>query len=288
MTATDALHVVAGSLSWPTEFTELHDPPTAIWLRGEVDLLKQRPRVAIVGTRAPSPYGQAQAARFATCFARAGLCIVSGLARGVDQIAHKAALDEGAPTIAVLGCGVDRPWPQCETTEAMLRGGLLLSEFSPGTPPRPYHFPLRNRLISALASVVVVIEAAARSGSLITAHWAADQGRTVFALPGRVDHPMSRGVHKLIREGATLIESPLEVFEELPGFRPPASMGSPTPPEASTPLLDALRGETLTAGELAQRIGQRVGDTLSDLVREELRGRVVRAPGGLFRLAGSK
>lgn len=211
--------------------------------------------------------------------------MVSGLARGVDQIAHATALAIGGPTIAVLGCGVDRPWPKNETTTGMIEHGLLLSEFSPGTPPRPYHFPLRNRLISGLSSAVVVIEAAARSGSLITAHWAADQGREVYALPGRVDHPMSRGTHKLIREGATLIEGPEEVLDELPGFEAPRAAEEPRAAESRSPLLDALRGETLSANELARKLSRSIGDTLSDLVNEELRGRVVRVPGGLYRLA---
>ncbi len=285
MTSTDALRAVPNSPSWPSEFEELNDPPNAIWLRGQLELLEHRPRIAIVGTRAPSPYGQAQAARFAAHFARAGLCMVSGLARGIDQVAHWAALNEGGATIAVLGCGVDRPWPKCETTNAMIERGLLLSEFSPGTPPRPYHFPLRNRLISGLASAVVVIEAAARSGSLITAHWAADQGRDVYALPGRVDHPMSRGTHKLIREGATLVESPDEVLEELAGFAAPKCAEAKRSREEESPLLRALRGETLSASELAKRLKRGIGDTLSDLVREELKGRVVRAPGGLYRLS---
>ena len=242
--------------------------------------------MAVIGTRAPSPYGEAQAALFTKRLSRAGACIVSGLARGIDQTAHRAALEVGGATVAVLGCGVDRPWPPGPTTEAVLREALLLSEFTPGTPPRPFHFPLRNRLISALSSAILVIEAANRSGSLITAHWAAEQGKDVFALPGRVDHPMSRGTHKLIREGAHLIESPEELFECLPGLRAPSTHESGQLEAKKTRLLKALRGETLTAADLAGRLDRPVGEVLSELMREELGGRVVRCPGGLYRLYG--
>ena len=141
--------------------------------------------------------------------------LVSGLARGIDSAAHEAALEAGGATIAVLGSGVDCPWPAGPLAERMALEGLLLSEYAPGTAPRRHHFPERNRLISGLCSAVVVIEAAAASGSLITARWAIDQGRSVHALPGRVDHPMARGCHRLLREGAWLVEDPEEVLARL-------------------------------------------------------------------------
>lgn len=203
------------SKSWPRELDTIERGPERVWVRGRLECLATRPRVAIVGTRSPSPYGDGQARRFARELARAGLCVVSGLARGIDQAAHEAALDVDGATIAVLGSGVDRPWPTGPLCDAVARRGLLLSEFHPGESPRPHHFPLRNRVISGLSVGVLVVEAAHASGSLITARWAVDQGRLVWALPGRVDHPMSRGSHRLLREGACLVESPDEILQEL-------------------------------------------------------------------------
>jgi DNA processing protein len=269
---------------WPAEFTHIDPLPERLWLRGREELLTGRPRVAIVGSRAPTPYGEAQARRFATSLAKAGVTVVSGLARGVDAAAHAGALDAGGATIGVLGCGVDRPWPAGPLAERMTEEGLLLSEFAPGQEPRKHHFPLRNRLISALADAVVVIEAAFASGSLITAHWAADQGRPVFALPGRVDHPMARGCHRLIREGAELLESPAEVLREIGQPKLPFDKA----PEVSAPrdtIETLLVGETLTSNELAARLGLSPQALLPRLAELELEERLVRAPGGLWRLA---
>ena len=279
------VHLGPRSSLWPPELLAIEAPPDELWIRGREELLSLRPRVAIVGARAATAYGQSQARRFAACFARAGVAVVSGLARGIDQAAHERALDVGGPTLAVLGGGVDRPWPAGALSRRMEQEGLLLSEFPPGTPPRRHHFPRRNRLISGLATAVVVIEAAASSGSLITAHWAADQGRTVFALPGRVDHPMARGSHRLIREGATLVEDPEEVLAELGVARAAAQRRPPLPGERDRgPLCEALVGETSTADELADRLGRDPSEVLTDLVELELKGAVVRGPGGLYRL----
>jgi DNA processing protein len=180
----------------------------------------------------------------------------------------------------------------------LLREGLLLSEFEPGAPPLRRNFPLRNRVISGLCAAVVVIEAAEASGSLITARWAADQGRAVFALPGRVDHPMARGCHRLIREGASLVQDPDDVLEELglaaPRSRSGAARGTHTDPGdtsaelASASLLarrafEALLGETLSADEVAERLAADVAEVLTELVELELRGAVVRGAGGLYR-----
>jgi len=278
------LHLVPGSPSWPHELDPLDAPPTELWVAGRTADLGRRPRVAIVGTRTPTPYGEAQARRFASALAERGVCIVSGLARGVDHAAHEAALDAGGPTVAVLGSGVDRPWPRGALAERMARGGVLLSEYPPGMPPRRHHFPLRNRLISGLAEIVVVIEAAFASGSLITARWAADQGRDVFAVPGRIDHPMARGCHRLLREGAGLLEDPGELLLEL-GLDSPAPPEVTRPPAPQHPVVAALQGETLDVDELCQRIGRAPASVLGELVQLELAGEVIRAPGGLFRLA---
>jgi DNA processing protein len=282
------LRIEPRSTHWPRELREIEAPPENLWLRGRVEILAQGPRIAVVGTRAPTPYGEAQAARFAAAFARAGATIVSGLARGIDQVAHRAVLRDGGATIAVLGCGVDRPWPSGDTADALAERGLLLSEFQPGEAPKPHHFPLRNRVISGLCVGVLVVEAAQASGSLITARWAVDQGRTVWALPGRVDHPMSRGTHRLLREGATLVEDPEDVLLEL-GL----SVAAPSETQASESsggarrIFAALRGETLSAEELATRLGTPLTAILVELVTQEMAGRIARTPGGLYRLLAS-
>lgn len=287
----DALRIEPAASSWPEELAQIEGAPERLWLRGRLRVLDARPRVAIVGSRAPTPYGESQAARFAAAFARAGCAVVSGLARGIDQAAHRAALDGHGATIGVLGSGVDQPWPQGELTQRMTREGLLLSEFQPGEPPRPHHFPLRNRVISGLCRAVVVIEAAHASGSLITARRAADQGRSVFALPGRVDHPMSRGCHKLIREGAMLVEHPDEVLVEL-GCAPVAALEGGT--VVADPalarhrrILQALAGETLSSEELARRLRSALPDVLVALVECEMAGAVRRLPGGRYQLYGT-
>ena len=277
----EILKIESGGPTWPQALETIDAPPEALWLRGDEGAISRLRFVAIVGSRSPTPYGLEQARRFAMSFAANGVVVVSGLARGIDAAAHTGALDAGGETIAVLGCGVDRPWPKGEITRRVLEQGLLMSEYAPGTDPRPHHFPLRNRLISGLSSGVLVIEAAARSGSLITARWAADQGREVFAVPGRVDHPMSRGAHKLLREGAALVEEPGEVLSELFGGRythdeEPLIRGDDV-------LTELARGER-TADELSAATGIEVRALLARLVEGELAGLVARGPGGLYRL----
>jgi len=289
--SSELLCVEPGSTSWPSELSQIDGAPDRLWLRGEIAWIERRPRVAIVGTRGPSPYGEAQAARFARELARAGIVVVSGMARGIDQAAHTAALDAGGATLAVLGSAVDRPWPDGEVARRLIATGLLLSEFQPGTDPRPHHFPLRNRLISGLCVGVLVVEAAAASGSLITARWAADQGRQVWALPGRVDHPLSRGTHKLLREGAALVESPEEIVREVLGSAPSSEPGggsrttAPLPEPASS-ILDTLTGETRNASEIAAILGLDATLVLTALVELEMAGRIARGPGGLYRRHG--
>ncbi len=284
------LQLEPGSASFPAELRSVPSPPEEIFVRGRLELLARSPRIAIVGTRAPTPYGEAQARHFARVLAGAGAVIVSGLARGIDEAAHRGALDVGGATIAVLGSGVDRPWPDGDLARRMAVEGLLLSEFAPGEGPRRHHFPLRNRIIAGLSRAVVVIEAAHASGSLITARWAVDQGRDVYALPGRVDHPMARGCHRLLREGAALIEAPEELVIELglaeSGAGPVG--GSLEPEELETnslsrAILSALVGETLSLDEVIARVRAAPSETLSQLAELELGGSVARSPGGLYR-----
>lgn len=278
------LRLETRSPSFPPALRQIDGPPKDLWAQGRLELATRAgPKIAIVGTRAPTPYGESQALRFGRALARAGAVVVSGLARGIDQAAHRGVLEENGDTIAVLGSGLERPWPAVPLVREIAEKGLLLSEFEPQMPPRPHHFPLRNRLISGLADGLVVIEAAAASGSLISAQWALDQGRDVFALPGRVDQPMSAGCHKLLREGACLVESPAELLENLYG-QLGKEVEREDPSIERTPIELALQGETLGPDELGERLRLPVQDVLVQIVDLELAGRITRVPGGLFRL----
>jgi DNA processing protein len=187
--------------------------------------LAEAPAVAIVGSRRATPYGRAAAGRLACDLAQAGVTIVSGLARGIDGAAHRAALDAGGRTIAVLGCGVDIVYPRehRQLADAIVCRGALVSEFAPGVPPLPHHFPRRNRLISGLAMGVVVVEGAQDSGALVTVDYALDQGREVFAVPGSIFSEKSRAPHRLLRQGAHVVEHAGDVLEAL---------GLPSTPDA--------------------------------------------------------
>lgn len=201
---------------YPPALRDAPNPPLALFVAGDASLL-WRPAVAVVGSRGPTPAGVGNAADFAAAFARAGLVVGSGLAAGIDTAAHEAALAAGGATFAVLGTGPDVAYPRANRDlHARLEAqGALVSEYPPGTGPRREHFPSRNRLLAALALGTVVVEAAERSGALITARLAADAGREVFALPGSIHNPLARGCHRLIRDGVALVESPAEVIEVL-------------------------------------------------------------------------
>lgn len=275
--------IVRGEPAWPPGLASIDVEPSRLWLRGRAELLACERKIAVVGSRAPTPYGVAQARRFGRELAAAGICVVSGLARGVDSAAHEGALEADGPTVAVLGCGVDRPWPAGPLADAMASRGLLISEFAPGTSPRKHHFPLRNRILAALSDAVLVVEAAHASGSLITARWAADQGQTVCAIPGRVDHPMAAGTLRLIREGASPVGSPAMLVEDVYGFEMLAEEREHAPSDDVTArILEVLRGETLAPEDVARRAELDLSDTLARLARLDLEGLVRRAPGGLY------
>jgi DNA processing protein len=195
---------------------EIPSPPAALYVAGDPDILWQ-PQLAVIGSRNPTAGGKDNARNFAGELARQGLTITSGMAAGIDSLAHEAALDAGKPTIAVMGTGLDIIYPRsgCKLAARILERGALVSEFPPGTAPRRENFPSRNRIISGLSLGVLVIEAGLRSGTLITARLAASQGRDVFALPGSIHNPLAKGCHRLIREGARLVESVSEVLQEL-------------------------------------------------------------------------
>jgi DNA processing protein len=201
---------------YPRLLHELADPPVALWVRGNPDLLSL-PQLAMVGSRNPTPHGRETAHRFAAHLSRCGLVITSGLALGIDTASHEGALQADGSTIAVCGTGLDVAYPRGNSTlaELIASQGALVSEFPLGTPPMKAHFPRRNRIICGLALGTLVVEAALQSGSLITARLAAEQGREVFAIPGSIHNPLTRGCHRLIRQGAKLVESADDIFEEL-------------------------------------------------------------------------
>ncbi len=202
--------------AYPVLLRRINSPPAALFIDGDPGCLWQ-PQIAVIGSRNPTAGGLDHARDFAATLARQGMTITSGLASGIDTAAHRAALDAGALTIAVNGTGLDQVYPKSSSAvaERIRAQGAMISELPLGTPPRPQHFPSRNRIISGLSLAVLVIEAGLNSGTLITARKAAEQGREVFALPGSLNNPMAKGCHRLIREGARLVETTADIMQEL-------------------------------------------------------------------------
>jgi len=271
--------------AYPPALAAIADPPPVLWLRG-CRVALERAAVAIVGSRAGSAYALAVAERLALDVAAQQIAVVSGLARGVDSAAHRGALAAGT-TIAVLGCGVDRVYPaeHAQLACEIAVSGAIVSELPPGTAPRPSFFPRRNRIISGLARAVVVIEAGEKSGSLITARCALEQGRDVLAVPGNVLNGRNRGGHALIRDGAKIVETADDIIEEL--CLPAGSgIGSPRPGTGSVgsdPVLASLiDGEPCDLDRVAERTGVDPSRLLSRLFELELRGLVRRVGGGRF------
>ncbi len=277
-------------LSWedpryPSLLAEIPDPPPVLWIRGCVEAL-QPPSVAVVGSRAGSAYAREFGHQLGSELAGRGVTVVSGLARGVDAAAHQGALAAGGCTIAVLGSSVDIVYPPEHTGLAakVVGRGALVSEFPPGTGPRPSHFPMRNRLISGLSLAVVVVEAAERSGSLITARLALEQGREVMAVPGNALTGRNRGAHALLKDGAKLVEGVDDILEEI-GPAPAERRWSEAEED---PLLRHLaRGESYDLDELMARSGLDGPGLLPRLLALELDGRVARVAGGRFRRAAN-
>jgi DNA processing protein len=277
--------VTLGDAAYPAALLQTADPPLLLYAQGRLELL-QRPALAIVGSRNPTPQGADNARAFALHLARSGYTIVSGLALGIDGAAHEAALSAGgdASTIAVVGTGMDRVYPSRhrELAHRIAEQGLLLSEFDLATPPLRENFPRRNRLIAGLSQGTLVVEAALASGSLITARCAAEAGREVFALPGSIHSPQSRGCHALIKQGAQLVESAEDILAELrPAAPAPPLEGEPTPGDAD-PLLGALGHDPATLDALVARCGWPPEQLAARLLELELDGHVARLPGGLY------
>lgn len=269
------------SPAYPDLLKQIPDPPILLWIDGDPDLLCL-PQVAIVGSRHASRDGITQASRFAADLAAGGLAINSGLARGIDTAAHQGAVDAGGKTLAIIGTGLDRCYPAANLKLAQQirdSGGALVSEYTPGTRPLAQNFPHRNRIISGLSVGTLVVEAAPRSGSLITARQALEQGREVFALPGSIHNPLSRGCHGLIREGATLVESSAHVIEELAPL-----LGSLLPqdvlldhisvPDTDDPVLREVPFAPISFDDLAQRLALEPSSLQQQLMRLELEGRI--------------
>ncbi len=275
---------------YPPMLAAIVDPPPVLWTRGALDALRV-PAVAIVGSRAASPYALEVAERLGTDLAARGVAVVSGLARGVDSAAHRGALSAGW-TIAVLGCGADIVYPaeHAPLSQAIEARGLIVSELAPGTPPLPRFFPQRNRIISGLSRAVVVVEAGERSGSLITARSALDQGRDVLAVPGNVLSGRNKGGHALLRDGATIVETADDILDELfggyawAGGAGPRAAGSTRPPaQVSDPVLRALTpGDACDVDAISERSGLAVTRVLPRLLELELEGAVARVGGGRF------
>ncbi len=270
--------------AYPAALTTIVDPPPVLWSRGRPDVLSA-PSVAIVGSRAASPYGLAVAEQLAADLAASGVVIVSGLARGVDSAAHRGALSAGGRTVAVLGSGADVIYPpeHAALAAAIDRTGAVVSELVPGTGPQQWFFPLRNRIISGLSRAVVVIEASEKSGSLITARCALDQGRDVLAVPGNVLTGRSRGAHALLKDGAKIVESADDILEELgmaTAVRPPDAA---VPVRGRDPIIDSLvPGETSDLDEISERSGLNSSRLLPRLFELEMQGLVRRVGGGRF------
>lgn len=294
---------------YPAALLAIEDPPPVLYLQGAARVLATgpgdaplmlEPGIAVVGSRNPTPQGATNARQFAGALAASGLTIVSGLALGVDGAAHEGALDCGSAdarrpaTIAVVGTGLDRVYPRRHHALArrIASEGLLISEYPIGTPPLAANFPRRNRIIAALSQGTLVVEAALQSGSLITARLAVEQGKEVFAIPGSIHSPLSRGCHALIRQGAKLVESAQDVLEELrmpsaqPEAPPRASGGHgqllPQDAEGDDSLLEALGFDPVSLDALQARTGLDIGRLQALLMALELDGKIGRLPGGLF------
>ncbi len=267
---------------YPPLLKAIYDPPAVLYYRGHAEVLCA-PCVAVVGSRRATAYGRAAAFRLGESLGRAGVTVVSGMARGIDTSAHQGVLHGEGTTAAVLGCGLDICYPpeNRRLRERIVEKGVVLSEFPPGVPPKPAHFPLRNRIISGLSLATVVVEAGERSGALITADCALEQGRDVFAVPGSVTSPYSRGTHRLLKDGAGLAESAADILSAL-------GMAAPEPPPAvpvtalQEQILSAMEFETMHFDELVSRTGLAAAAVFAALSGLELASLVRKLPGNYY------
>ena len=287
---------VLGDSAYPAVLLDIEDPPLMLYMLGTLASHADTATktiansLAIVGSRNPTPQGESNARQFARAFGGAGICVVSGLALGIDGAAHDGAMLGGGETIAVVGTGLDRVYPKrhLDLAHRIARQGMLISEFPLGTPPLTANFPKRNRIISGLSRGTLVVEAALQSGSLITARLAAEQGKEVFAIPGSIHSPQSRGCHALIKQGAKLVEVAQDVLEELrlvpagSGAALEAGEADEAVSARDDPLLAALGFDPVSLDALQARTGLDTAHLQAGLLELELDGQVARLPGGLF------
>jgi DNA processing protein len=264
---------------YPQSLLNIADPPLLLYVKGRLDLLNAA-ALAVVGSRNATTQGLRNAEAFARSTSDAGLCVVSGMAQGIDAAAHEGGLQGPGSSIAVVGTGLDKVYPASnrELAHRLAQGGTIVSEFSLGTPPLAANFPRRNRIISGMSLGCLVVEASVQSGSLITARMALEQGREVFAIPGSIHSPQSKGCHVLIKQGAKLVENAQDILEEL-GYRGPAATNRAAPEH---PLFAHLGFEALDAESLAQRSGLTIAELSAILLQLELDGHIATLPGGLY------
>jgi DNA processing protein len=275
--------------AFPQLLLEIPDPPLVLYAKGRIALLNQ-PSLAIVGSRNASAQGASHARQFAQALSAAGLTIVSGLALGIDTAAHEGALLDGGATVAVIGTGADIVYPSRNHALAhrIAEQGCLISEYALGTPALPANFPRRNRIISGLARGTLVVEAAAQSGSLITARLAAEQGRDVYAIPGSIQSPLARGCHDLIRQGARLVENAHDILGDFSGMQPkrpmlPEQAASPEADHPDNDLLKIIGYDPVSLNVLAARAGLDTATMNARLLTLEIDGQVERLSGGMVR-----
>ena len=279
----DAHHLVAwGEENYPEMFAQIPAPPLMLYVNGDIEAL-HLPSLAIIGSRNPTKGGVRNAHDFAKHLASHGFSIVSGLAQGIDAAAHQGALDADGKTVAFVGNGIDRVYPagNRKLAHSIVESGALVSEYPLGAPPERWHFPERNRLISGLSLGTLVVEAARRSGSLITARLAAEQGREVFALPGSIHNPLARGCHELIRQGAKLVETAADILAEL---RPLTKHMLDTVDDDYNELRKHLSFDPISIDQLGKQSGLTIDQLSSMLLILELHGEVESLSGGRYAL----
>ncbi|MDD2685635.1 MAG: DNA-processing protein DprA [Gallionella sp.] len=276
-------HVVTlADSDYPQSLLNISDPPLLLYVKGRLDLLNH-PAFAVVGSRNATPQGVNNAEAFAKALSDVGLCVISGMAHGIDAAAHRGALKGQGSSIAVVGTGLDKVYPAAnrELAHALAANGAIISEFPIGTPPLAANFPRRNRIISGMSNGTLVVEASLQSGSLITARMALEQGRDVFAIPGSIHSPQSKGCHSLIKQGAKLVEAASDILDELGGTviscRPNAASITDEPP-----LLAHLGYDSVDVDTLISRSGLTMAELSAMLLTLELEGRICALPGGLY------
>ena len=277
--------VTLADSEYPQALLNIPDPPVLLYVKGRRELLNQ-PGLAIVGSRNASAQGLSNAEAFAQAISTAGLCVISGMAHGIDAAAHRGGLRGKSSSIGVVGTGLDKIYPAAnrELAHQLAQQGVLISEFALGTPPLAANFPRRNRIISGLSMGCLVVEASLQSGSLITARMALEQGREVFAIPGSIHSPQAKGCHHLIQQGAKLVESAQDILEELGQFS-----SGPRPQTAATqqhPLFAHLGFDPTDLDSLSQRSGLTIDALSAILLQLELDGDVATLPGGLYQRVG--